>query len=172
MSDPKQTHAGTGGKPPKPSRRFRILLGVSLALNLLVIGAVVGALIDGPRTRKGPPGLREVSAPYVGAFDRDTKRAMRGEMRKRLPDRSESVAVNKAAYASFVVLVRADSFDAVGAREIMEGQLSRIGTFQEVGRDLALEKISAMSVEERNAYADRLEGWLEHKKERRTKKDR
>ncbi|MGB7317813.1 MAG: periplasmic heavy metal sensor [Planktotalea sp.] len=172
MSDPKQTQAGDGSVPAKPRRRFRILLGVSLALNLLVLGAVVGAIAKGPRSHGTPPGLREISAPYVGAFDRETKRDMRQSMRARLPDRSSAIKANKADYARFVALVRADTFDAASASEIMEGQLARAGNVQKLGREMAIERISAMSREDRMAYAERLEGWLEHKKERRSKKER
>ena len=87
MSDPKMN-----ATPTKPKKRFRILLGVSLALNLLVVGAVVGALAKGSSNRGGPPGTREVSSPYVSAFDREDKRGMRKDMQARLPDRKEARA--------------------------------------------------------------------------------
>ncbi len=172
MSDNNQTQGSADAKPAKPRRRFRILLGVSLALNLLVIGAVVGAAFNGPPSRDRAPGVREISAPYVGAFDRTTKREMRGEMRKRLPARSDSIAANKADYARFLALVRAETFDAAQAGAIMEGQLARAANFQRIGRELSIEKISAMSLQERNAYADRVEGWLERKSKRPPRKDK
>lgn len=169
MSDPKITPKDAA---PKPKRRFRILLGVSLALNLLVIGAVVGAISKGPHSRGGPPGLREVSAPYVGAFERDQKREMRRDMRAQLPDRSVARTANEADYQTFLELVRADTFDAVRANEIIEKQLERAGQFQRVGRELSIKRLNEMSDADRRAYADRLEQRLEGRKKYGKRKER
>ena len=173
MSDPKLSNSS--GQPAKPRRRFRVLFGLSLALNLLVLGAIAGAFLMGPGARTGkagPPGLREISAPYVRAFDHSTKREMRREMRALLPDRGEAIAANKADYAAFLEVVRADTFDAQRAASIMEEQLARAGRFQKVGREVAIERIGVMSLEERRAYADRLQEWLDHRGKHRAKKDR
>ena len=157
----------------KPKRRFRILLGASLALNLLFVGALVGALAKGPPSgRAGPPGSREVSAPYVGAFDRATKRALRDEMRARLPERRDAQAANRAEYDAFVKLLRADTFDKEAATQIMDSQFQRSGQFQRLGRALSIEKIDQMSAGERDAYADRLQARLDAPKKRKHKKDR
>lgn len=172
MSEQDKTQAPRENEARKPGRKFRIVLGVSLALNLLVIGAVVGVIAKGPSSRGGPPGLREISAPYVGAFDRQAKREMRGEMRKKLPPRSDSIAANKADYAAFLDVVRAPVFDAQRALQIMESQLARAGELQKVGRDLAIDRISEMSLEQREAYAARLEEWLENRKGRKSRKER
>ncbi|WP_293450824.1 periplasmic heavy metal sensor [Planktotalea sp.] len=172
MSDPKIDDAVA--KPAKPKKRFRILLGVSLALNLLVVGAVVGAMVKGPSSsgRGGPPGTREVSAPYVGAFDHATKRALRDEMRARLPDRRDAQAANRADYEAFVGVLRADTFDKEAAAGIIDTQFQRSGQFQRVGRALSIEKIDQMSLSERMAYADRLQKRLDDPKKRKRKKDR
>ncbi len=169
MSDPNEKPALTQNKP---KRRFRILLGVSLALNLLVIGAAVGAIAKGPSSRGGPPALREVSAPYVGAFERDQKRSMRREMRAQLPERRVARAANKADYIAFLEVVRADTFDAQRASEIMETQFERAGQFQKVGRELSIKRLSEMSDSERKAYADRFEEQLENPKKREKRKER
>lgn len=155
---------------PKPKRGFRILLGVSLALNLLVIGAIVGVVSKGPSGRGGPPGMREVSAPYVAAFDRSDKREMRKQMRERLPGREAARARNNADYAAFLALVRAESFDAAQARSLLEQQLKRAGEMQQIGRELAIERIEAMSADERKAYADRVQDWLDHRSKFRRSK--
>jgi len=169
MSDQKTEPNASAAARPK--RRFRILLGASLALNLLFIGGLVGAIAKGPPSRSGAPGLREISAPYVGAFERDEKRELRRDMRKRLPDRKAAMSRNKADYDVFVALVRADPFDASKAVQVLETQMERAGAFQKLGRELSVEKINQMNVEERNAYADRLEAWLKNRPERRPRKD-
>ena len=171
MNELNQTQPPAGDAPRKPRRRFRILLGLSLAFNLLVVGAIVGVVSHGPQGRFEPPNLRRVAAPYVGAFDRETKRAMRDDMRARLPDPKKANRANTADYASFLVIVRSETFDAVRATKIMEAQHARVGNVQMVGRKLAIERISAMSRKDRIAYANRFEERLANKKERRMKKE-
>ena len=176
MSDPNlntpAAKIAKSAKPAKPRRLFRVLFGLSLALNLLVIGAFVGVITKGPGSRGGPPGLREISAPYVQAFDQSAKREMRREMRAQLPGRSKAVEANKTDYVAFLAVVRADPFDAARGSAIMENQLARAGRFQKRGRELAIERIGAMSLDERATYADRLQKWLDHKRPRRSKKER
>ena len=170
MSDPNKN--ADAAKPARPKKRFRIMLGVSLALNLLFVGAIVGAIATGGGKRGGPPDLRAVAAPYVAAFDLSTKRAMRKDMRAQLPTRKEAKAANKADYEAFLETVRTEPFDAVRAAAIMEKQFMRGAQFQSTGRKVAIERISNMSVEERKAYAERLQGWLEHRKKHGKRKER
>ena len=151
--------------PAKPKKRVRILLGVSLALNLLVIGAVVGAISKGP-------GMHAAALPYVVAFDRSDKRAMRQEMRARLSDRSEARAAHQASYRAFLELLRAETFDAAAASSVMSVQFERAQRLQTIGRELSIQRISDMSVEKRAAYADRLEYRLDNPKKRGKRKDR
>lgn len=161
MSDPIQDKA-----PARPKRWVRILLGFSLALNLLVIGAIAGLAIKGPPGRSGPPSMREISAPYVSSFSFDAKRNMRKHMRSKLPERSVAIARNRADYAAFLEVVRAESFDAVKATAILEGQLNRAAQMQLLGRDLAIAQIESMTLDERKAYADRVEEALERRNKR------
>lgn len=158
--------------PAKPKKRVRILLGVSLALNLLVIGAVVGAISKGPGRQGGGPGMREAALPYVGAFDRSDKRAMRQEMKARLPDRSEARAAHQTSYRAFLELLRAETFDVAAASSVMSAQFERAQRFQTIGRELSIQRISDMSAEKRAAYADRLEYRLDNPKKRGKRKDR
>lgn len=159
-------------KPAKPRRLFRVLFGLSLALNLLVIGAIAGVVSKGAGGRSGPPSLREISAPYVRAFEHSDKREMRRAMRAQLPDRSKAIEANQADYAAFLAVVRAEPFDSARAAQIMQGQLARVARFQELGRALSIERLGAMSTEERAAYADRLQKAIDHTAKRRFKKER
>lgn len=152
----------TDTQPPKPRRSTRWLLIGSLALNLLVIGAVAGAVLSGGPRRDSPPGERMISSPYVNAFERDDKRAMRDAMRKRLPRRSVMMAANSGDYATFVKLLRATPFDPVQATKVMDGQMARVAETTKLGRDLAIDRLAAMSADERAAYADRLEEQIQH----------
>ena len=140
---------------------MRWLLIASLSVNLLVIGAVAGAVFSGGPRSKGPPGERMISAPYVSAFSKTDRRALRDEMRKTLPKRRAALAANKADYSAFLEQLRAPVFDAAEARRVMEAQMRRASDVTTLGRKLAIERIAAMPDAERAAYADRLENKLE-----------
>lgn len=159
MTDPSKTPTAPtpAPAPQKPRRALRWLLIASLGLNLLIMGAVVGAIVSGGPKRGGPPGERMISAPYVDAFDREDKRAMRQVMRAQLPPRREMIAQNMADYRAFLAELRADSFDQTAALAIMERQLARASETVKLGRALSIERLGAMSAEDRRAYADRLE---------------
>ena len=67
--------------------RVKWALGISLALNLLVAGAIGGAIFrhmgEGPDTRqRGGQGAHSYGAPYVQALPRAQRRALREEIRE------------------------------------------------------------------------------------------
>lgn len=156
----------------KPKRWWRVVFGLSLALNLLVIGAVASFVLQGPKSRGGPPGPRDVSAPYVITLERADKRALRRDMRARLPARDEARAAHAADYAAFAELLRAEEFDASAATALIDGQMQRAARAQTLGRTLMLERIADMSQSARSAYADRLESWLKNRKARPDRRER
>ena len=116
--------------------------------------------------------MRDAALPYVGAFERDDKRAMQQQMRARLPKRKDMRAALGKGYREFVEVVRAEPFDAAKAAKIMEEQFERAGQFQKVGREVSIERISEMSVEKRAAYADRLEYRLDNPRKHGKRKER
>ena len=71
---------------PKSSRLWvRVLLVVSLALNLLVIGAVAGVIIKGgPFKHGGPPHMAQGGVgPLTQALSKEDRRAIGREMRQK-----------------------------------------------------------------------------------------
>lgn len=156
----------------KPRRWVRVVLFVSLALNLAVAGMVIGAVL-----RHGPPGkdryearLDRVSGPYVRALSRADKRAMgqaiRAEFRKRPERRDEWRAQNDAMLAALV----AQPFDLAQVDALLEAQFAAVAKRQDIGRALLVERISAMSAKERSAFAGRLKEAFERPDRRRYRK--
>lgn len=143
-------------------RWVRAVLVISLGLNLLVIGAVGSAFLfrDGP-PRHAREGERAIAAPYIGAFERADKREMRREMRKRLAGHKQTRAANAKDYAEFLSVLRADPYDDKEAKRILERQMARTLDIQKVGREIALQRIGAMTAQERAAYALRVEEVLQ-----------
>ena len=90
MSDTPEQRSGESGQPPRRTRRLvKVILTVSLTLNLLVLGLVVGAHVrDGHDDRRFPPPDRTIArdmgfGPFIGAFPREDRREIAQALRER-----------------------------------------------------------------------------------------
>lgn len=153
-----------GKRPAGLGRWGRRILIVSLGLNVLVVAAISAAVLSGGRDGGRHSSGREVASPYIGAFERSDKRAMRDRMRAELPERGATRRAIRADMAEFAALLRAETFDSAAALELMERQFARTQSVQALGRELSVERMSAMTRTERLAYADRFEALLERSK--------
>ena len=142
-----------------PKRRWgRVVLFVSLALNLLVAGVVAGALLGGPRDRDRDPALRDLGfGPFVSSLSRSDRAALRDGLRREAGALRENRAAMRAQFEELLTLLRAEPYDHAAVRAHVEGQHTRISERVTLGRQLLLERIEAMAPEERGAYADKLD---------------
>ena len=138
----------------RPSRLWRGVLVVSLALNLAVIGVVGGAFVSG-RLAGAPPhridfGLGVVSRALTGEDRREIGRALRQDTRLRGHDfRGQMAAIAGA--------LRADPFDAQVLQGLLDDQAAQLSHVQASARQAVVARISAMSPDDRRGFADRLE---------------
>lgn len=151
------------GSPSDPGRSglrpaLRVLLFASLALNLLIVGAVAGALWRGGPARGPEAGAsRDFAAPYARALAPEDRRALRRDLRRAmLANRPERGALAEG-YARASAALRADPFDPAALEAALAGQAERARRRQEVGREVMVAFLSALSAEERRAFADRLD---------------
>ena len=146
------------GDAPRPARGLKIALVISVALNLAVAGLVLGAWL-GDGHRKGMP--RDLT---FGPFSEALSDADRRELRKGLMDRAgEFRSSRDAARADFETLLatlRADPFDPAAMKAALAAIETRNAERLELGRSLIETRLVEMSVEERLAFADRLERGL------------
>lgn len=136
---------------PHKSGRARLLLALSLGLNLALAGLVAGLLLRGPgdSRRALPPHLHyalSLPAPYRQEL-RQTLRASRGDwegLRIRLADRRE-------AFATALV---ANPFELQGVAEVLaqEGDLAQ--ALSERSAEMLLAQIARMSPGDRAAFAE------------------
>lgn len=150
-----------GTKPP--SRRWRWLLGLSLALNLLFVGLVAGAILRGGPHGGGKPGaeLRSFGAPYLRELPKAERRALFRALREggHLPDR----AARRAAYDTMVAALRAQPFDPAQAATVLRAYAGTLTQAQGAAQEEWLRHVSAMSDADRAAYADRLDARMQRK---------
>lgn len=174
MSDtPEHRSPETGQQPPRRTRRLvKVILTLSLTLNLLVLGLVVGAHVrDGRDERRFTPPDRAIArdlgfGPFIGAFPREARREMALALRERagpfLDNRQALVEEMQAMLAT----LRAEPFDAAALNGLLAAQAERIRTRTEVGREVLVEQIVKMTPRERAHFADELEHGLRHSMER------
>lgn len=148
----------------KPRKWPRVLLAVSLTLNLLVLGLVIGAKAGGHTERgfdpRGPDrgAIRDLGfGPVAGAFDRKDRRAIGRALRERSGSFADNRKTLEGEFNQMLSVLRADPFDAGALAALMDGQSERMRHRGETLRVLVLERISRMSPEERAGFADRIE---------------
>lgn len=162
--------------PPAPrlSRRVKVLLGASLALNLLFVGLIGGALWrngggDGPGHRDGGPSLQSYAAPYVQALPRAERRALHRSIRSAHPMAGREA--RRAVYAQMLEVLRAEPFDPDAAQAMLDAQRDAVMALQETAQASWLQAVGAMTPGERTAYADRLEKRIERRARRARRRE-
>lgn len=144
-------------------RTLRWALGLSLALNLLVIGAIGGAgwrHAQGGPMGSNAPGLRSYASPYVQALPKSDRRALHTGMRNGDNAKHLSRDARRALYARMLTALRADPFDAAEAQAVLTAQSQAVMTVQADAHAAWLVQVGAMNAAARADYADALEARL------------
>lgn len=146
MNETTQTTTG-------PRLWLRIVFGISLALNLLVIGLVVGAVVrfGGIEGRRPPP--HSMGAAMYRELPQADRKALREASQRRTNHSMESRVAEADAIAA---ALQADPFDRGAVQVVLDEQAQhRIG-WQKTAQLAWLDRVSQMSVSNRSDYADRL----------------
>ena len=155
MSDPAPVQSP---EPPRRSPRWvKILLALSLSLNLLVLGVVVGAVIGFDRKFGGPEGadLRPLGlGPFALAMDREARDGVRDRIDRR--GMRADALVLRAALADMQTALRSDPFDRALAEAALSDARAATGRMQLRGHEALLDQFEGMSLEDRVAAADRV----------------
>ena len=147
-------------KTKSPTRLWlRLVFGASLALNLLVLGLVGGAILrfGGPDGMRPPP--RTIGTMLFRELPRADRRALRDDAvtahDKRPPQRRAELQAVGAA-------LRASPFDAAALADLLSRHDAQHAAFNAMVHQAWMKRVIGMSDAERMAYADRLEKALTH----------
>lgn len=158
------------GPSLRSPRGLRIALFVSLALNLLVAGFVIGSFVLHGPPHRGPGGGPEPQFAYFRAFTEPERQDLRRELFRSLHDGPEGAHARRGAFAegyrSAVEALRAEPFDASRLSGILAAQAERATTARERGQAVLVDYLASMSPDARAAYADRLEAELDRFRDR------
>lgn len=143
----------------KTGRWQRILLVLSLGVNLAVVGLVVGLAVgDGPRDRIQRFDL--TVGPLTRAMEPDRRDAVRDALRESGAFRPSDRDGMRADVNALLGNLRADTFDEDEFRDVLLRQRVRLESGQAAVLDAVAGQISDMDANERAAFADRLEEQL------------
>ncbi|MBT8155970.1 periplasmic heavy metal sensor [Epibacterium ulvae] len=145
------------GKPnmnSKGPRWVRILLVMSLALNLAVIGMLAGtAYRVKDRWAGKPPPPPSLSVTLYRALDRETRHTL---MQSAAGDHPNIRALREADRKALFATLQADPFEVEAVARVLEGQAQRQYQFREKLRQSWLDQVAGMSEEERAKLLERL----------------
>ena len=151
----------TDSANPKRRNLWKILFGISLALNLLIVGALGGAFM---RKGKGPTANHLASGfLYMRALDFKDKRALRKEILRNKDGRKLDTDRNQASFNSAVVILRNHPFDRVAFENLLDEQAKHTKLRQSSARSALVNHIGNMTKEERLLYAQRLKDLIDNK---------
>ena len=154
----------TSAPPPARGPRWmRIALVVSLALNLLVAGLVLGAALGRERHMERQDRDRSevprefMRSPFLGALDREDRRAVGRELMRDEGSLRENRAELRARFERLLAAIRTEPFDRAAIEAILDEQRAAGARRLEIAEQAVLDRLSAMSPEARAAYAERLD---------------
>jgi len=134
---------------------LRIVLAVSLGLNLAVIGLVAGIIV---RFDGGPPPGRgaEFALPYMRALAPEDRRAIIRSVRREQGRPMLRGAERQARYADVIEALRAQPFDRAALDAVVTEQARGAVALQSAAQAAWLDRVSAMDDAARARYADRV----------------
>lgn len=135
----------------------KIVLAVSLGLNLLIVGMFLSAFLFGHARHERGPGLRDLGfGPYVAALTRADRLALAGELRREGGPFREQRRAMRAQFEAFLAALEASPYDHDAVTGIVERQQGQVFESQRLARSVLLAHIAQMSDAERAAYAEAL----------------
>lgn len=157
MAEPEKPTAGAEAAPgagaaPGGGRWKTWALVISLALNLFVAAAVLGAGLR--HHRDG----RDVGfGPYTEALSREDRAALRDAFIAAAPDLGDRRRAMAEDMTRLAAALRTEPWDPAAAEAVLSRQGERAEERFALGRRLFLERLGQMTPEARAALADRIE---------------
>ena len=139
----------------KQRNLWKILFGISLAINLLIIGALGGAL---SRAGKGPMIQHRASGLlYIRALNFEDKKVLRKKLFRNKDSRKIIRAKEHSSYSSAVKILKKDPFDRKAFEDLLDEQTKQSKSKPSSARVALVTQIENMTKEQRLIYSKRLE---------------
>lgn len=149
------------------SRKLRVFIILSAALNVLFLSFVIGAIIHGGPSRGDQTARADLFRVYVRALDGSDKRSFFQSMHRHHPKRGGA-----APHAQIQELLTQSPLDPEALRLAFEKHGASISERNAAALDAYVAIVAAMSDDERAAYANAVQTQLDemaHKRRARKK---
>ena len=155
----------------KPKKGWRILLIVSLAINLLILGIMIGGFMHG-KSMRPPGGLDFALGPAAAALIPQDRRAIRAALRKHPDLVPFRPGARNDSMTAYIEGLRQEPFNIAVIEAIFAEQRMRADNTIAVVQSVMLEHFMQMTFEERSAYADRFEDGIRQRPHGPSKRNR
>lgn len=144
----------------RPGRALRIALAISVALNLVVLGVIGGAVL---KTRQSPPmPVRELGfGPFTEALTRDQRQALRATFAAHAPDFRGIRREMRADADAVLVTLRADPFDPQAFSDQLAEMNEHATRRASDSEGILVQLVASMPQGDRISFADRLQTEME-----------
>lgn len=161
MTDPKPSSLTL---PKPPFRWGRVVLFVSLALNLAVAGVVGGAVLGRFGHDRNDLAARDIGfGLFTEALTPQDRKALRGAYAQARPDMRAERQKMRNDLRTILSALRAEPFDVTVLQTALDTGSARIEARQAQGQVVVLDYLQKMSQPDRAALADRLEDSLKRR---------
>ena len=160
--------------------RSRWVLIASLSLNIILVAAIVGAVLNVDRHQQRAPGLPPIVKLISDALPEEARDALRVRLRDKFGRMGfGNRRTTTQGGGEVVTLLAADTLDEAALRDALDRQRSQITTIYTLASEGLVSIIVAMPQADRQALAERLRQALAERRDRRngprdydTRKDR
>lgn len=138
-------------------RWMRITLVISLALNLLIIGAFVGAAATGGGKWRGAGHGDRLGGPLTRAFSEEDQRVLKRRMAMAFITDRDARGAHRETMKELANALRKSPYDAEAVSAQMSKIRDQLGQRFDMAQTILSEHISGMTDADRAVLADRLE---------------
>lgn len=145
---------GKMAQDAKPRKIWRIVMGLSLAINLLFIGLIGGAFLRGQDSQ--PRGFDLQLGPLTDALSREDRRKIGQQIRRDVMRSGQSRRDRRVAFEELVSAVEAEPFDPQRLIAVIEEQQDASHDLRQTALTSFVTHLSQMTAQERKDFAQRL----------------
>lgn len=139
----------------KPRRLGRIVLVLSLALNVLLAGAIIGALASG---KGGTPRSYDLQiGPFAQVLSQEQRRALGRDLRRAIRESGLRRPQQRGAMTELVTLLESETFDPVAFEDIVRSEQTRLNEMRGLAVTVLGAYLSDLPQSERAAIAEGLQ---------------
>lgn len=142
---------------PKTPLWMRVTLFISVAMNLLVVGAVAGFFVTGGPDKRYDRTRTDMGTLFMRALGDEDRRALRRDFEAGLQRDGREHGAFLTEFEATLEILRATPFDRDAFLASVADQSRGRAEREEMGREVLVSRIAAMTDAERAAYADRIE---------------